>query len=124
MAPHTRPILRRSLVVLLIVVACVSVASLAFIDVIPPKAMTPLSMAETSARVALYFQRNQHLPPDLNVLPVRDGYINRITDGYNQPLRYVIDSANSFTLESSSRGRVPGIVSHYMVNAGGVQTVP
>src|SRR4051794_23562905 len=69
----------------------------------PASAITPTAMGETSVRIGLYFERNKHLPPDLGVLPQREGFWNRTTDRWNRPLRYSIDAEDAFTLSSPGK---------------------
>src|SRR5450432_1283522 len=100
MASRNRPIMRRSVVIFAILGLVVVVISLAIVelDVIPPRAMTISAIDETSARIELYFQRNKKLPTDLSMLPLREGYMNSITDGWKHPLMYTIDADDIFTL--------------------------
>lgn len=54
--------------------------------VITPVQMTHTAIGETFYRVHLYGQATQKIPHSFDVLPVRDGYANRITYGWGREL--------------------------------------
>jgi hypothetical protein len=131
MAPRNRPLVRRSILILTIAGLSVVAVSLAFVDVVPKRAITPSAMTETSVRIEMYYQRNKRLPADLDVLPVRENYANRTTDAWNRPLRYAVDSDDTFTLTSLGEDGAPGgtgddadVIRKYRVEHGEVQSVP
>ncbi len=64
-------------------------------------------MTGTAVRVGMYQQREGALPTSLNTLPIRQGYDNETTDGWNQPLIYAVDEGG-FSLKSLGRDGVPG----------------
>jgi hypothetical protein len=78
-----------------------------FVEVIGARDMTATAMGETSYRVQMYVQQNGRLPNDLSVIPTRDGYANRVTDGWNRPLLYSVEG-NIFHLKSFGRDGVTG----------------
>jgi hypothetical protein len=78
------------------------------IDTIPPRSMTVTAMDETIVRMDIYLQKNGRLPPDFSSLPVREGYMNRTTDGWNRPLMYTIESGNTVVLKSLGADGKPG----------------
>lgn len=96
----------------LIVVACSVLACLALmsvVDVIPPHSMTLSAITETVVRINLYSQRHNRLPDSLKLLPEREGYANRTTDGWGRKLRYSVDSNGIITLKSLGKdGQVGG----------------
>ena len=131
MAPPNRPIVRRSVALFAIAGLAIVAIDIAMSDVMPASAITPTAMGEMSVRIGLFFERNKHLPPDLNVLPKREGYWNRTTDRWNRPLRYAIDAADAFTLSSLGKDDKPGgtgdnadEIEKYRVVRGGVEPVP
>lgn len=79
-----------------------------FVDRIPPKASTLSAMDETFVRVGLYAETNKSLPPSLNVLPKREGYLNRTTDGWGRGLRYTVAGDGVITLQSLGKDGKPG----------------
>src|ERR1700683_5505133 len=108
MVSRYRRLVRRSILFFAFVGLCVAAVFLIPIDVIPKPVMTQNAMMETAVRIAMYYQQNKHLSPDLSVLPVREDHLNRTTDGWNRPLRYTIDSGDTFTLSSLGEDGVPG----------------
>jgi hypothetical protein len=77
------------------------------VDVIGSRDMTATAMGETSARIGLYAKSKGQLPPDLTVLPVRQGFMNQTTDGWNRPLVYKIEG-DTFSISSFGRDGVAG----------------
>jgi hypothetical protein len=69
-------------------------------DRITPVEMTRTAMTETLARINIYAQTNKGIPPSLDVLAKRDGYVNRTTDGWNRPLQYRVTQDGIGTLMS------------------------
>ncbi len=70
------------------------------IDVIAPVELTESAMLETFARINNYTQTNQAIPLTLQVLPRREGYDNRTTDGWGRPLHYRVGEDGIITLTS------------------------
>ena len=131
MAARNRPIVRRSVVLFAIAGLAVVAIAIAMVDVMPPSAITPTAMGETSVRIELFFQRNKHLPPDLRALPERQGYMNRTTDRWDCPLRYATDGEDAFTLSSFGKDDKPGgsgddadTIRKHRIVRGEVQPVP
>jgi len=75
---------------------------------IPPVAMTRTAMTETFVRISLYAETNKALPPSLDVLPKREGYANRTTDGWKRPLQYSVAGDGVITLRSFGADEKPG----------------
>jgi hypothetical protein len=69
-------------------------------DMITPHEMTRTAMAETFVRINFYAETNKSIPPSLDVLPKREGYANRTTDGWNRPLLYRVSQDGIITLTS------------------------
>jgi hypothetical protein len=88
----TRPYLRYLVTLVIIVTIFFLIYSLA--DKIPPDAITRTSIGETFVRIELYAQQHKAIPSSLDVLPKREGYANRTTDAWNQPLKYEYDVSN------------------------------
>lgn len=131
MARRNRPIIRRSVVLLVLAALVVIAIAMTFVDVISPRAMTLTAMTETSVRIGLYYQRNKRLPLNLSVLPVRNGYMNRTADGWKRELIYTIDAGDGFSLGSLGRDGKNGgtgdnadICQQYRLINGEVQQVP
>ena len=101
--------MRRQIAFLALAITFVVISLSMMIDWIPPRSMTLTALRETATRIGIYFQRNKALPVNLNVLPIREGYTNRTTDGWKRPLTYRIDTNDTFTLSSLGRdGKVGG----------------
>ena len=131
MAPRNPPRLRRSILIFALAGLSVVAIFLVFVGVIPKRAITRSAITETSVRIQIYYQRNKRLPADLSVLPIRENYSNRTTDAWDRPLRYTIDSDNSFTLSSFGKDGVAGgtgdntdLTVKYRIEHGEVQRAP
>jgi hypothetical protein len=77
-------------------------------DVIPPDAMTITAIGETFVRINLYAETNRSIPLSLDVLPKREGYANRTTDGWGRPLVYKVAADGVITLTSFGADGQPG----------------
>jgi len=77
-------------------------------DTITPVDITSTAITESFARVQIYAQTNGAVPPSLDVLPKRKGYINRITDGWHRPLLYRVAPDGVITIMSFGRDGKPG----------------
>ena len=131
MASRKRSFFHDPIVLIVMVGLFVAVIAINVAHRIPASAITPTAMGETSVRIGLYFERNKHLPPDLGVLPRREGYWNRTTDRWNRPLRYSIDAEDAFTLSSLGKDDKAGgdgddadMVKKYRVDDWVVSEVP
>jgi hypothetical protein len=79
------------------------------IHLVTPEEMTRTSIIETFVRIDLYAKQNRCPPPSLDVLPRREGYVNRTIDGWNRPLQYHIGTDGLITLVSFGRdGKIGG----------------
>jgi len=76
--------------------------------VITPVEMTETAIGETFYRVYLYGQMHHKIPHSLDVLPVRDGYANQTTDGWNRELILEIKDDKIMTLKSYGQDGKPG----------------
>ncbi len=66
-------------------------------------------MGETFSRIRIYVDKNGILPKKLNQLPEREGYINRLTDGWDRELLYKLEGDKKFHLHSLGKdGKVGG----------------
>jgi len=70
---------------------------------IPPRNMTISAMGETIVRMRMYMQEHRAYPTSLDVLPKRQGYANRVTDGWNRKLIYRVDEDGVISLTSLGR---------------------
>ena len=52
---------------------------------IPRCAITPTAMTETYVRIKIYYEKHHELPKNLDMLPVREGYVNSIIDSWDRP---------------------------------------
>ena len=77
-------------------------------DRITPVDMTHSAIDETFYRIHIYAQKNGSVPSSLEVLPKREGYVNRTTDGWGRPLQYRVRPDGIITLTSYARDGVPG----------------
>jgi hypothetical protein len=69
-------------------------------DRITPREATQGAMMETFARIQLYAETNRSVPRSLSVLPRREGYANRTTDGWHRELFYRIGEDGMLSLTS------------------------
>ena len=66
-------------------------------------------LPETLVRINMYMKEHHgEPPPSLAVLPVRKGYLNRTTDGWDRELQYSVDAAGVITLMSPGADGQPG----------------
>ena len=77
-------------------------------DPITPTEMTWTAMDETFARIDIYARSNKSVPTSLEMLPKREHYINRTTDGWGRPLRYSVSQDGIVSLTSLGRDGVVG----------------
>lgn len=98
---------RASLIIALGVLLALTFA-LSWANRIPPVSMTRTAMTETLVRINLYAETNKALPPSLDVLPKREGYMNRTTDGWKRPLQYSVAGDGVITLRSFGAHGIPG----------------
>jgi len=77
-------------------------------DPITPVEMTRTAMTETFARIDLYARSNNSVPLSIDVLPKREHYMNRTTDGWGRPLQYSASPDGTVSLGSLGRDGVPG----------------
>lgn len=84
-----------SLVLIILSVFAVSYS----IHEISPVEMTNTAITETFVRMSLYSRQESKVPENLEVLPEREGYINRIYDGWGRKLIYIKEE-NILTLKS------------------------
>ena len=75
---------------------------------IGPVDMTETSIGETHVRIYLYMKEHRIVPSDLSVLPDRQGYANRTTDGWGHKLLYSVDNKGIITLSSLGADGKPG----------------
>lgn len=89
--------------VLALVSACASL-----VDRIPPQALTDTAMTETFVRIEMFMKEHGKTPPNLAVLPTREGYANRTTDAWGRELQYTVDDTGIITLRSLGADGKPG----------------
>ena len=97
----------KRIIILVFCAAIIGVLALC-VDVIPARAMTVSAMTETFARISLYAQQNNDIPPSLDILPKRSGYANQITDGWGRPLKYEFTPDGIIRLTSLGKDGVLG----------------
>ena len=100
-------ITRKSVVIGIGIVALIAVLK-SLIYVIPPKDMTRYALTETIVRIQMYMVENRAAPPNLEALPKRESFANRITDGWGHPLAYEINQNGIITLASYGKDGQPG----------------
>ncbi len=93
---------RKLLLAALAISGCASL-----VDAIPPRALTATAVGEIRVRIAVYLKNEGTLPTALDALPMRQGYANRITDGWGRPLIYEFGD-NGFVLTSLGKDGMPG----------------
>jgi hypothetical protein len=101
-----KPIIVIIAIFVLLPVSVVMVMSL-FVHSITPQEHTHTAIGETFVRIYLYGNKYHKIPRSFDVLPVRDGYVNRTTDGWGREIIMKIDN-NKITLMSLGKDGVPG----------------
>jgi Type II secretion system (T2SS), protein G len=77
--------------------------------VITPVEMTHTAITETFVRIHLSMQKDGEVPRSLDVIPRRESYANRTTDGWGRELEYSISDDGILTLKSLGRdGKIGG----------------
>ena len=92
----------------LLSILCCSACSLLPIDTISPTERANSSIGETFVRIHMYMKEHREAPPNLTVLPKRDGYANDIMDGWGHGLHYEVDKNGVITLSSLGADGKPG----------------
>jgi hypothetical protein len=98
----------RTLLILLAIGPPLGAGGCALVPTIPADDMTDTAIGETRVRIHLYMLAKNEVPPHLAALPKREGYANRITDGWGRPLIYSADKEGIITLTSLGRDGKPG----------------
>jgi hypothetical protein len=75
---------------------------------IPPEAMTLTDVDGTMVRIHMYMLEHREYPPDLPVLPEREGYDDRIIDAWGRRLLYSVDDDGIISVSSLGRDGKPG----------------
>jgi hypothetical protein len=75
---------------------------------ITPVEMTYTSIGETQYRIHLYAKVHRKLPPNLDALPKREGYMNSVEDAWGTRLSYRVHDDGTFTLSSLGKDRKAG----------------
>jgi Type II secretion system (T2SS), protein G len=73
------------------------------VHVISPNESTLSAIIETVVRIHIYMLAHRTYPTDLNSLPLREGYVNQITDGWGKDLIYSVDDHGVISLTSLGR---------------------
>lgn len=76
--------------------------------VITPVEMTHTAIGETFYRVHLYGKQHHKIPRSFDVLPVREGYANQTTDGWDRKLILEIKEGKVITITSYGKDGKPG----------------
>src|SRR5438105_392872 len=98
----------RAAIILALGLVLAAVVAFSFVDRITPIEMTHTAMTETFVRISLYAETNKAVPPSLDVLPKREGYANRTTDGWKRLLQYSVSGNDVITLRSLGADGKPG----------------
>ena len=77
-----------------------SLLSLGLIETIPPRDLTVTRMGITEVRIRDYWDVHGRLPERLEDLALLRGRDNATTDGWGQPIRYVVTAPATVTLTS------------------------
>jgi hypothetical protein len=72
------------------------------------RSTTNASITESTVRIQMYMTANGKYPKNLSVLPIRNGYANRTTDGWGRTLIYDVDAEGIISLKSLGRDGTPG----------------
>lgn len=75
---------------------------------ITPVEMTNTAIGETFYRIHLYMRSLGNVPQSLEVLPIRENYANRTTDGWGRELLHTVSREGIITLQSLGRDGEPG----------------
>ena len=89
-----------------LILAGVVISSL--ITVVTPVEMTHTAIGESFVRMQMFLTEHHRFPSALGELPKREGYANRLTDGWRRPLIYQVEEDNFVTLLSLGRDGQPG----------------
>lgn len=76
--------------------------------VITPEEMTNTAIGETFYRVHLFGKKYHKVPHSFDELPIREGYANRITDGWGRRLILNIKDDKLMTITSYGKDGKPG----------------
>ena len=75
---------------------------------ISPESLTRAALQGAMVRIHMYMLEHREYPPDLTVLPEREGHDNRLTDGWGRPLLFSVDEEGIITVSSLGRDGKPG----------------
>ena len=75
---------------------------------ISPTEMTHTAMTETFVRVQMYAKEHSKIPYSFDVLPIRNGYINKTTDGWGRVFILEIKDDKIMTITSYGKDGKPG----------------
>jgi hypothetical protein len=92
---------------LLGMVAILVVVFVVFVDTVPPRSATDVTMHVMKRRMLRYARINGSLPMSLDRLPRIEGYMNEVTDGWARPVLWRAES-DEVALTSYGRDGVPG----------------
>lgn len=100
--------MKRSILIGIVFVGILVVVMLCLVDVIPPRALTLTRMLGAQVRILEYARTHGQLPSDLSVVPLREGYEDRIMDAWGRKLIYEVDASGTVTLKSLGKDGVVG----------------
>lgn len=91
-----------------LIVVCIIIFSFE-INIITVHEETNSSMGETFTRIRFFLKETGRLPANLRELPLREGFVNSIVDGWGRELIYTIESDGSVSLKSYGQdGKIGG----------------
>jgi hypothetical protein len=100
--------MKLALVILVIIVIALAVVVFAFVEEVPPTALTRTCMTVTEGRIHDYAATHHHLPSKLSDLPrLADNRNDSIIDGWGNAIQYEVDG-QSVTLLGLGKDGLPG----------------
>jgi len=100
--------LRSNTIVTTIIVLCLILLYLLFLDFVPSEAHTTSSIISNALDINSYYAINQTLPEDLSVIPQREGCDDNMNDYWGRKIIYEYNSDNIVRLISYGKDGVPG----------------
>lgn len=98
-----------ALVILVIIVIALGVVGFAFVEEVPPEALTRTSMTVIEVRIRDYVAAHHRLPDNLSDLPkLIDNRSESIVDGWGRPIQYEEDGQTVTLLSLGKDGRPGG----------------
>lgn len=96
------------LIVILMSIIFLGYYLLKITDPYTPYKKTITAIGETFTRISIYAETTHKIPYSFDVLPIRNGYSNRIIDAWGRTLLLKIENDNIMSLVSYGKDGVPG----------------